>query len=139
DDVRMYYRKKLVLDENKADTIILIHTNIMDHTIFDSMIPLLNKNFNVVRYDLRGYDLSDLGHEELSVDLYVEYLKFLITSLQLESVHLVGFGFGALISLKLSTLHKNLIKKMVLMTMACFPEESYESVKAHRKKISQGG
>src|SRR5690625_181471 len=96
---KIYYKEDPILNGENADTIILIHTNLMDHTIYDQMISLLNNKFNIVRYDLRGFGLSDLGHDELTLDLYVEDLKLLINSLHLQSVHLVGFGFGGLIAL----------------------------------------
>src|SRR5690625_2690785 len=136
---RIFYKKEPVNHSNKVETIVLIHTNITNHTIYDKMIPFLNEEFRLIRYDLRGFGLSDLGDEQISIDLYVDDLQFLIKSLNLEPVHLVGFGFGALLALKFSTLHSNLVKKMALMTMACFPEETYDSVKAHRSKVSYNG
>lgn len=135
---RIFYINKPAKCRRETDTIILIHTNIMDHTIFDSIIPLLNKDFHVVTYDLRGFGLSEQGSKELTLDLYVNDLKFLIKSLRLKSVHIAGYGFGGLIALKFSLLYQDLVKKLVLMTMACFPEESYDFVKSHRSKVSEG-
>jgi len=135
---RIFYINKPAKCRRETDTIILIHTNIMDHTIFDSIIPLLNKDFHVVTYDLRGFGLSEQGSKELTLDLYVNDLKFLIKSLRLESVHIAGYGFGGLIALKFSILYQDLVKKLILMTMACFPKESYDFVKFHRRKVSEG-
>lgn len=136
---RTYYLWEPAIYEDKADTIVMIHTNISDLTIYESMVPFLNKDFNVVRYDLRGLGLSDLGNDEFSIDLFVSDLFFLIESLNLGAVHLIGFGFGGLIALKFSLLHTKMVKKMVLMTLSCFPEKDYADVKRHRDKISFNG
>lgn len=136
---KIYYTVDQAKQKKYAETIILIHTNIMDHTIYHTMIPLLSEKFQIVRYDLRGFGLSELGDETLTLDLYVEDLKFLITSLRLSSVHLAGFAFGGLIALKFGLLYEEMVEKLALMTMACFPEAHYKSVKAHRRKVSHNG
>src|SRR5690625_3959326 len=135
---RIFYINKPAKCRRETDTIILIHTNIMDHTIFDSIIPLLNKDFHVVTYDLRGFGLSEQGSKELNLDLYVNDLKLLIKSFRLESVHIAGYVFSRLIALIFSILYEDLVKKLILMTMACFLKDTYHFVKFHRRKVSEG-
>src|SRR5690625_3862619 len=111
----LFYTYKKAKRKKATRTIIFIHANIMDHTIFDSMIPLFSDDFHIITYDLRGFGLSDLGKKELTLDLYVNDLKCLITSLRLKSVYMAGFGFGGLIALQFSIFHEQIVKKLVLM------------------------
>lgn len=203
EDTKIYYSMNLATNE-QAETIVFIHTNLTDHSIFEKMLPYFQKNFHTVCYDLRGFGLSgrkkerdvspsllnssdfqgmekqtnevemvpysqtlsdsqglskqDLtpsfqtlsdsqelsnqaprAEEEISLDLCVEDLAFLIDALHLKQVHLVGFGYGGLIALRYSISNSDRVKNMILITMACFPKEMYGAVKEHRNQISKKG
>lgn len=122
-----------------TDTIILIHTNVMEHSIYDRMSSLLRDKFNVVRYDLAGFGLSELGEHEITLDMHVADFTHLVQALKLQSFYIIAIGFGGLIALEYNERYKGRIQKMVLMSMPCFPEETLHQVYAHRKKISQDG
>src|SRR5690606_20739660 len=113
-DMRLYYKR--YGDREQRETIVLIHSNVMDHRFFNAIIPLLSEQFHVVTYDLRGFGQSTGDTKQLKVDMYVEDLSFLIETLKLPQVHLVGIGFGALIALKYSIQYEHKVKRMVVMS-----------------------
>ncbi|MCR2823805.1 alpha/beta fold hydrolase [Lederbergia panacisoli] len=138
-DINFFYTINKAKHNDQAETLILIHTNITDHTLYNSILPFVNDHLNVVTYDLRGFGQSDRGDEEITIDLYVEDLKFLIESLKLNSVYIAAMGFSGLVALKFSILYEKMVKKMVLMTLACFPEEEYDLIRGHRSLITSHG
>lgn len=135
--MRIYYKRHG--ERDGRETIVLIHSNVMDHSFFNSIIPLLSEQFHVVTYDLRGFGQSRGDTNQLTIDMFVEDLSFLIDTLKLPNVHLVGIGFGALIALKYSILYEHKVKRMVVMSMVSFPEDSYDTIRGHRYKLTAGG
>src|SRR5690606_25969182 len=136
-DRRLYYKR--CGNRRQRETIVLIHSNVMDHRFFNAIIPLLCEQFHVVTYDLRGFGQSSGDTNGLTVDVYVEDLAFLIDTLKLSKVHLVGIGFGALIALKYSIKYEEKVKRMVVMSMVSFPEDAYDTIVEHRYKLTAGG
>src|SRR5690606_30928121 len=136
-DMRLYYKR--CGNRKQRETIVLIHSNVMDHRFFNAIIPLLSEQFHVVTYDLRGFGQSTGDTNGLTVDLYVEDLAFLIDTLKLPKVHLVGIGFGALIALNYSIKYEHRVRRMVVMSMVAFPEEEYDTIVDHRYKLTAGG
>jgi len=57
----IYYVIEPSKSKQEAETIVLLHTNVTDHTLYDRMVPFIREEFNLVRYDLPGFSLSDLG------------------------------------------------------------------------------
>lgn len=134
-----YVREQATPDKQNAETIVLIHTNVMDHSIYDRLSALLREEYDVIRYDLAGFGQSDLGEQELTLDLHVADFSYLMDALQLQSFHVMAIGLGGIIALAYNGLHRGRIQRMVLMSMPCFPEDTLQQVFTHRKKISQDG
>lgn len=136
---KIYYLIETAIHREQAKTIVLIHTNVTDHTLYNRIVPHLREQFNVIRYDLAGYGLSELGEEDISLELYVEDFTYLVRSLQLPSFYIMAIGYGGFIAMEYNKLHQDKVLKMVLMTMPCFPTETLDSVREHRRKISFEG
>lgn len=136
---KIYYVIDQARGRNRAETVILLHTNITDHTLYDRIVPYLTEDYNVVRFDLPGLGKSDLGGDTISLDTYVADLRYVIEALALEEVYLVGIGFGGMICLEYSALYRDSVKKMVLLTLPCFPEATLPVVQKHRRAISKDG
>ncbi|SFE55649.1 alpha/beta hydrolase [Alteribacillus iranensis] len=139
DGTKIYYVSERALNPDSRETIVFIHTNISDHTIYDSIVSRLRVNYHTVLYDLRGYGKSDRGDAAFSFDTYVDDLRFLIDSLDLGPVYLVSMGFSSLLALKYTQIHEDMVKKNVLISMVFFPEESVSSVRRHRRQLLLGG
>lgn len=138
-DDSIYYVVDLAKEKEDAETILMLHNNITDHTLFDRLLPYLNKMYTVIRYDLRGFGQSSRGTKNLSYDQYAEDLQFMIDSLHLEHFHLVGTGFSAIIAARYTFYHQTMIKSLILLSMPCNPPHTIHKVREHRKKISQSG
>lgn len=139
DERKVFYVIDRARESQSSETVVLIHTNITDHTLYNRIVPFLTEYYNVLRFDLPGLGQSDLGGGVISLDAYVADLRYIIQSLGLEQVYLVGIGFGGFICCQYSELYKDSVKKMVLLTLPCFPGESLPIVQQHRRAISHGG
>ncbi len=138
-DENVHFVVDLAREKENAETIVMLHNNITDHTLFDMILPFLNDAYTIVRYDLRGLGQSERGDADLTYELYTKDLQFIIDSLQLERFHLVGIGFGALIAARYTFYHRGKVTNLILLSMACNPPHTMERIRKHRKKISHSG
>ncbi|GGH80125.1 pimeloyl-ACP methyl ester carboxylesterase/DNA-binding SARP family transcriptional activator [Pullulanibacillus pueri] len=136
---KIYYVIEPAKKKQEAEILILLHNNITDHTLFDEIVPYLNKAYTIVRYDLRGFGLSERGEQALSYSLYIEDLHFLVKSLRIKHFHLVGMGFSALVAAKYTAQYNKQVDKLILLSMACNPPHTIEKVRKHRKQLSHSG
>jgi len=100
-------------------TIILLHGNGEDHTIFKKLVPLLARDYRVILVDLRAHGQSDyvsyLTYEDMVQDIYE-----LIQTLKIKRPMILGFSDGAIIGLTLAYKYPYLIDKLI----ACGPNLS---------------
>ena len=65
-----------------------------DTTMWDAQVPALEKDFRVLRYDLRGQGGSEATPPPYSIALLVDDLLRLWGELAIQKSHLVGLGLG---------------------------------------------
>jgi 3-oxoadipate enol-lactonase len=69
-----------------------------DTTMWDGQVAALERDFRVLRYDLRGQGGSEATPPPYSIALLVEDLLRLWQDLQIEKSHLVGLGLGGAVA-----------------------------------------
>jgi 3-oxoadipate enol-lactonase len=69
-----------------------------DTTMWDGQVPVLERDFRVLRYDLRGQGGSDATPPPYSIALLVDDLVRLWRELKIERSHLVGLGLGGAVA-----------------------------------------
>ncbi|MFP3853387.1 MAG: alpha/beta fold hydrolase [Anaerolineales bacterium] len=74
----------------------------------------LSSSHHLIRYDARGSGLSDWEVEELSVSAWVQDLRAVIDSLELERVPLLGISQGAAVSVAFAAKYPERVSKLVL-------------------------
>lgn len=79
-------------------TLLLLHGNGEDHSIFDELCKSLEKDFDIYAIDSRGQGLSATPKEYHYEDMANDVLN-LISSLSLTSVSVLGFSDGGIIAL----------------------------------------
>ncbi len=68
-----------------------------DLTMWDGQVPALERDFRILRYDLRGHGGSEATEGDYSITLLVDDLIDLLDSLKINKTHLVGLGLGGAI------------------------------------------
>jgi 3-oxoadipate enol-lactonase len=93
-----------------------IHGSAFGHRNFEKMTPLMAEHFEVIDFDLPGYGESR-GAPQSDMTGIADQVFNLIRAIGLDSVHLHGTSFGAMIGLTLAAHHPEVIDHLVL---SCF-------------------
>lgn len=108
-DAMLYYETA-----GSGTPVILIHGHSLDRRMWDSQFAELAKHYRVIRYDLRGYGLSDVPRKGQDF-MHVEDLRRFMEQLQIPKAHLVGLSLGGFI---------------VVDALAMYPEKMLSGVAA---------
>jgi 3-oxoadipate enol-lactonase len=93
------------------DPLVLLHPGIMDSTIWDRLIPLLEGR-RVVRFDRRGFGRSPVATEEFRA---MADLVTVLDHLGVDRAHLVGNSMGGETSLALAVTAPERVASMTLL------------------------
>lgn len=114
--VTLYYEMT-----GSGPSILLLHGNGEDHTVFDETSKLLSKSFTVYALDSRGHGksrpASELGYELMAEDV-AEFVK----ALNIKKPILCGFSDGAIIGILAASRYPQMFHKLVLCGANAFPE-----------------
>ncbi|MEE8356830.1 MAG: alpha/beta hydrolase [Anaerolineales bacterium] len=80
------------------------------------IIPLVQAGYRVIVPDQRGYNLSDKpeGVENYQMNVLVEDILGLADALKIDSFHLAGHDFGAMVSWSLALREPSRVKRLVI-------------------------
>jgi 3-oxoadipate enol-lactonase len=95
-------------------TVVLLHDMGMNLESWDEVVPAINKGRRVLRYDLRGFGLSEKLHGPVSIDDQIEDLRALMDALHIhDPVILVGGSVGGAIAFKFAVRYPERVKALV--------------------------
>jgi 3-oxoadipate enol-lactonase len=84
-------------------------------------LPIFEKEFNILRYDLRGHGRTTKPKKRFTIRNYVDDLHALLTHLNwTEELYLVGHSLGGMIALVYGLENPSHVKKMVVADSFCF-------------------
>ena len=84
-----------------------------DVTMWDGQIPVLARDFRVLRYDLRGHGKTEATAGDYSFPLLMNDLIGLWDALKIDRSSLVGLGLGGAISIGMGVDHGSRLNKLV--------------------------
>lgn len=105
---RLYYEKA-----GSGDAVILLHGFSLDVRMWDDQFLSLAQDFQVIRYDLRGFGKSALPTDEPYS--HVADLKALMDSLGIQQAHLVGLSKGGAVATDFALTHPQQTRSLVLI------------------------
>lgn len=127
---------KYLMSNEATETIVFIHGLGLDMTSWNLVIPLFQKNYNVIMYDIRGHGDSDEGEETISWDVLVEDLYVLCTKLGVKEFHFVGHGLGGNIALQYTYRKLPGVLTITLLSTPCYyPEEYVNKIIQYRRTL----
>ncbi len=83
----------------RGEPLVLIHGFPLDHTIWDSVVLLLEDDFDLILPDVRGFGQSQAVEMPFTMDDLASDVAALLDHLGLESAFLAGHSMGGYISL----------------------------------------
>jgi pimeloyl-ACP methyl ester carboxylesterase len=82
---------------------------------FEKYFPDLTKHFKVIAVATRGHGKSEIGHEQMSYQLFGADAVAVLRQEKLTNVLVMGFSDGAITGLVLAAEHGSYVKKLVAM------------------------
>lgn len=97
-----------------GNPLVLVHGSWVDCRVWEAVLPLLVRSFEVVVYDRRGHSRSSCPPGQGSVRDDVDDLAALIDLLGLTPAHVAGASWGGSITLRLAAAHPELLRSVAV-------------------------
>ncbi len=106
-DTRLYCERA-----GQGDALVLVHGGAGDRRYWDGQFPALAQQYDVIRYDLRGYGRSDSPVEGQAYR-HEDDLHELLRTLGVARAHVAGYSLGCQIVVDAYTLYPQLFQSMI--------------------------
>ncbi|MEJ2248990.1 MAG: alpha/beta hydrolase [Candidatus Lokiarchaeota archaeon] len=116
--------------DNKGSKMVLLHDLFVNSDIWKFQIPFFEKDFNILRFDLRGHGRSTKPEEGYTIRNYVDDLNEILSKLSWQNnIYLIGHSLGAMIGVIYSLENPSHVKRLVLIDSFChFSQESVNNL-----------
>ena len=117
--LEMYYEDDDYTDPwREPEAVVLHHGNAKNSFLWYAWVPLLARQYRVVRLDARGFGRSSIPPEgyDWSLSNFAADLLGLLDRLELEKVHLIGETVGGTISLQFAHEHPDRLHSLTVCT-----------------------
>ncbi|MEJ2247628.1 MAG: alpha/beta hydrolase [Acidobacteriota bacterium] len=91
--------------------LLLVHAGVADSRMWDAQVDAFSKDYQVIRFDLRGFGRSNMPPGPFSNH---EDVRGLLDFLQLKPVSVVGISFGGLIALDFALAYPDYVLALIL-------------------------
>ncbi|MDB5413993.1 MAG: alpha/beta hydrolase [Rubritepida sp.] len=117
-DLEMFYRDEAFADPwREAEPMLLLHGNAENGEAWNSWMPVLGREFRVVRPDMRGFGGSTAMALDYpwSMDRIVDDFLALADQLGLASFHLVSAKIGCPIAMRMAARHPDRLRSLAVV------------------------
>lgn len=132
DGLQMYYEDDDYTDPwREPETVVLHHGNAKSSRLWYAWVPLLSRQYRVVRVDARGFGRSNVPPSgyDWSLSGFSSDLLDLLDLLELDKVHLVGETIGGTIGLQFAYEHPDRLHTLT----ACTSPYNFAGVSTYRE------
>jgi len=107
DGTTLYYEMM-----GEGHPLVLLHGGYMDRRMWDDQFAIFSQNYQVIRYDIRGFGKSALPQVSYSdwQDLFN-----LLTFLDVEKAYLLGLSLGGVIALDFTLMYPKIVDALILV------------------------
>jgi len=110
------------------DTLVLVHEAGGMLESWDECMPALQARLRVLRYDQRGFGLSEKAAGALHIDRMVGDLAGLLDALSISLCHVAGSAMGAGIAAAFAARHPDQVSRLVLQSPATGANPAFRDV-----------
>ena len=107
---KLYYE---ILGEGHP--LVLIHGGLMDRRMWDHQFNLFAKDYKVIRYNLRGYEKSDVPKDKFS---HIDDLYQLLQFLNIDKTYILGLSLGGMIAIDFTLEHPDIVDALIPVSSA---------------------
>ena len=102
--------------EGNGEPLLFIH-GLSDSLLYwEFLAANLKGDYQIIRVDLRGHGESELGSDEITIDLYADDLINLLNELNIDKVNLIGFSLGGTVALDFAIRFPEKVYSLVLIS-----------------------
>lgn len=110
-DIKINYNKT-----GNGFPIVLIH-GLSDNLLFWQDLSLkLKNNFKIISMDLRGHGQTEIGDENISMELLTDDIYKILKKLNISKSYVLGFSLGGAIAINLTLKYPSLVESLVLIS-----------------------
>ena len=110
DKVRLYWRADG--DEGKPP-LLLLNSLGTDHAMWDAVMPLLMRDFRVLRMDTRGHGASDAPKGDYTLSMLAQDALAVLDAAGVARAHACGLSMGGMTALALAIEHPERVEKII--------------------------
>ncbi|GJQ62672.1 MAG: alpha/beta hydrolase [Melioribacteraceae bacterium] len=85
-------------ENNQA--VIFVHGFPFDNSMWKDQVNALKENYFVITYDIRGFNKSDVGDGQYTMEMFADDLQMLIENMNLNNPVICGLSMGGYIALR---------------------------------------
>ncbi len=120
--------------EGSGKPLVFIH-GLSDSLLYWELLASNLKNeYQIIRMDLRGHGESELGNDEITIDLYVNDIVNILDNLDVNDINLIGFSLGGIIALDFALKYPDRVSSLVLMSTFAKIEDQFTDIYVELKK-----
>ncbi|TGM52761.1 alpha/beta fold hydrolase [Leptospira adleri] len=134
ENVNLHYR-----DEGNGPVVVLLHGVCSSLHTWDDWTKILKTKYRVIRLDLPGHGLTEIGEEEsvLKTEGMISLWEKFRERLKIEKFHIVGNSLGGLIAWRYALDHPNRVDRLILLNSVGYPQPLPELVAVGSHPIVQ--
>ena len=110
--------------DSSRDAIVLIHGFPFSHESWNEQIDLLDKEYRVIAYDLRGHGASGVGDGQYTLEFFVDDLFGLLDHLKIGRAVLCGLSIGGYIALRAVERNPERVEGLILCDTQSGPDSN---------------
>lgn len=129
--LRLYYEI-----HGQGKPLILLHGGLNNVTLLGDTLTALAQDHQVIAVDLQGHGRTADIDRPLRYALMADDIAALIRHLGFAQVDVMGYSLGGGTALRIAIQHPNLVRKLVLVSVACKRTGSYPEVLAAMDQMS---
>ncbi|WP_099159020.1 alpha/beta hydrolase [Virgibacillus ndiopensis] len=120
-----------------AETVILVHGIGLDMTIWDEILPLLQSQYHVLRYDLPCHGKSNqINDISISWGVLLDQFEILLQKLSITKAHFIGHAGGGNLGIEAALHLKGYLQSLILISTPIFvPKEFGKEESAKRLQL----
>ena len=100
----------------RGEPLVLLHGVGLDHTLWDDLVPLLEQDFDVLRYDLLGHGAAPALRGQADIQDFIAQLDAELDAAGWRSANVLGYSMGGLIAGAYAAARPERVSRLILLS-----------------------
>ncbi|MDZ7956448.1 MAG: alpha/beta hydrolase [Aulosira sp. DedQUE10] len=114
--------------QGTGEPLLLISGFLCDHAYWSLLIPSLVKQYQVIRFDNRGFGRTSAPDSPYTIQQMATDTAALLENIGIKKIHLAGHSMGGLIAQELTIAHPEKVKSLILISSLAKGDALFNSI-----------